>query len=84
MATVLTTDEADPLMKRAMRRRADGSRGQRARELRAGIGDPAVRDALDPLSTCLAERFGGDIALGTGPVAAGGPHDIALGEDRAG
>ncbi|MBC6458165.1 hypothetical protein [Actinomadura sp. HBU206391] len=57
---------------------------RRVLELRPKIGDPAARDALDLLATCLAERFGGEIALagGTGPIPAGGTTDIALGEDR--
>ncbi|NGO14130.1 hypothetical protein G5C60_42700 [Streptomyces sp. HC44] len=58
---------------------------RRVRELRTKIGDPAVRDALDLLAACLEERFGGDIALGSGPVAAGGgATDIALGDDGNG
>jgi hypothetical protein len=57
---------------------------RRIRDLRTKIGDPAVRDALDLLATCLGERFGGDIALGSGPVAAGGTTDIALGENGEG
>lgn len=58
---------------------------QRARELRSKIGDPAVRDALALLESCLAARFGGDIALGApGPIPAGGPTDIALGTNRPG
>jgi hypothetical protein len=57
---------------------------ERVRAVRAKVGDPAVRDALDLLATCLAERFGGDIALadGTGAVPTAGATDIALGEDR--
>lgn len=56
----------------------------RVRELRSRIGDPGVREALGLLDACLEVRFGGDIALGTGPVSAGGgPHDITLGADRA-
>ncbi|MFI0479467.1 hypothetical protein [Actinomadura sp. 9N215] len=52
---------------------------QRARDLRSKIGDPAVRDALALLETCLAARFGGDIALGApGPMPSAGPTDIAL------
>ncbi|MFI0479471.1 hypothetical protein [Actinomadura sp. 9N215] len=51
-----------------------------ARELRTKITDPGVREALDLLAAHLADRFGGDIALG-GPVAAGGPTDIALSTD---
>ncbi|GHG98832.1 hypothetical protein [Streptomyces lanatus] len=54
-----------------------------AQELRPKIGDARVRDALGLLARCLEERFAGDVALGTSSVAAGGPHDIALGEDRA-
>ncbi|MFG2027753.1 hypothetical protein [Streptomyces sp. NPDC048825] len=57
---------------------------RRARELRTKIGDPAVRDALDLLAACLEERFGGDIALGSGPLVAGGATDIALGEGGEG
>lgn len=49
-------------------------------ELRAEIGDPEVRDALDLLGAALSERFGGDVALGdTAAVPVGGPTDIALG-----
>ncbi|MDO0931124.1 hypothetical protein QQY66_05300 [Streptomyces sp. DG2A-72] len=54
---------------------------RRIRELRPKIGDPAVREALDLLARALEDRFGADIALGTGPVSPGGPHDIALGAD---
>lgn len=58
---------------------------RRILELRPKIGDPAVRDALDLLAACLTDRFGGDIGLSsTGPVAAGGPTDIALGRSRHG
>ena len=56
---------------------------QRTRELRTKVGDPEAREALDLLAICLGDRFGGDVALGTGPVSAGGPHDVALGADRA-
>ncbi|GKQ41110.1 hypothetical protein ALMP_76290 [Streptomyces sp. A012304] len=52
-------------------------------DLRSRIGDPAVRDALDLLATCLIDRSGGDIALGrTDDVPAGGPTDLALGGGR--
>ncbi|MFI0482949.1 hypothetical protein [Actinomadura sp. 9N215] len=51
---------------------------RRAASLRAKIGDPAVRDALDVLAAHLEDRFAGDIELGTGPAAAGGPTDVAL------
>ncbi|GKQ41112.1 hypothetical protein [Streptomyces sp. A012304] len=51
----------------------------RVRELATKVGDPEVRKALDLLAHALADRFGADVALGAGPVAAGGPHDIALG-----
>ncbi|MGH3242895.1 MAG: hypothetical protein ACRDNL_21130, partial [Spirillospora sp.] len=58
---------------------------QHARELRSKIGDPAVRDALALLETCLAARSGGDIALGTpGPMPVAGPTDIALNTNRPG
>ncbi|MEV1083920.1 hypothetical protein AB0I98_37875 [Streptomyces sp. NPDC050211] len=57
---------------------------RRVLELRPKIGDLAVREALDLLAAVLSERFGGDIALGTGSAPAGGPQDIALGEGRAG
>ncbi|TDD32261.1 hypothetical protein E1287_23440 [Actinomadura sp. KC06] len=57
---------------------------QRTRELRLKIADPAVRDALDLLGNCLAHRFGGDIALGTGPAPAAGPTDIALSRQQGG
>jgi hypothetical protein len=53
---------------------------QAVRRLHTRIHDPAVRDALDLLAACLAERFGGDIALGGATGSAGGPHDIALAE----
>lgn len=53
---------------------------RRAADLRSRIDDPAVRDALDLLGTCLADRFGQDIALGTGSGTAGSATDIALGE----
>ncbi|MGH3389121.1 MAG: hypothetical protein ACRDOO_09615, partial [Actinomadura sp.] len=56
---------------------------QRVRELRARIGDPEVREVLALLEACLAYRFDADIALGAGPVSAGGPTDIALDADRA-
>ncbi|MER7372418.1 hypothetical protein [Streptomyces lanatus] len=56
----------------------------RVRELRTKVGDPAVRDALDLLATCLEERFGQDITLGSGPRTAGGTTDIALGENGEG
>ncbi|WUI00849.1 hypothetical protein OHR68_03245 [Spirillospora sp. NBC_00431] len=55
---------------------------QHARRLRTKITHPGVRDALDLLSSHLADRFGGDIALGTGPMSAGGPTDIALDTGR--
>ncbi|MGH3242898.1 MAG: hypothetical protein ACRDNL_21145 [Spirillospora sp.] len=55
-----------------------------ASALRAKIGDPEVRTALDLLIACLSDRFGGDIAIGTGPVAAGGPTDIAVSQDLNG
>ncbi|MFI0367482.1 hypothetical protein ACH35V_06355 [Actinomadura sp. 1N219] len=57
---------------------------QRTRELRLKIGDPVVRDALELLGNCLAHRFGGDIALGTGPAPAAGPTDIALSRQQNG
>ncbi|MFI0479469.1 hypothetical protein [Actinomadura sp. 9N215] len=58
---------------------------QQARSLREKIGDPAVREALDLLAAHLADRFGGDIALGAGPAAATpGTTDIALNADRQG
>jgi hypothetical protein len=56
---------------------------QRVRELRARIGDPEVREALALSEACLAYRFEAEIELGSGPVPAAGPADIALGEDRA-
>jgi hypothetical protein len=52
---------------------------KQVRDLLPQIGDPAVRDALDALASGLEDRFGGDIALGDGPVSAGGPQDVALG-----
>jgi hypothetical protein len=53
---------------------------KRARELLSLIGEPEVRDALEALAACLEVRFGGDIALGHGPVFADGPQDIVLGD----
>ncbi|WP_210590400.1 hypothetical protein [Streptomyces sp. GESEQ-35] len=53
---------------------------QRVRDVLPLIGDPAVRDALDALAACLGDRFGGDIALGHGPVSQGGPQDITISE----
>ncbi|WP_155059468.1 hypothetical protein [Streptomyces blattellae] len=56
---------------------------RRIRELRPKIGDPAVRDALDLLTACLSERFGGDIALGhTTPAPTAGPTDLAVSTDH--
>ncbi|MGW0824426.1 hypothetical protein [Streptomyces sp. NPDC002845] len=52
------------------------------RELRTKVADLTVRTALDLLADALADRFGADIALGSGPVATGGPYDIALSADR--
>lgn len=52
------------------------------RQLRTKIGDPAVREALGLLDHALTDRFGADIALGSGPAATAGPHDLALGPDR--
>ncbi|MGC9541321.1 hypothetical protein [Streptomyces sp. UG1] len=54
-------------------------------DVRSVVGDAEVDSALVVLHGCLQERSGGDIALGaTGPVAAGGATDIALGESGAG
>ncbi|MFI0479473.1 hypothetical protein [Actinomadura sp. 9N215] len=53
----------------------------RALQLRAKIGDRDVTTALDLLVAALSERFGGEIALGPGPMAAGGTTDIALAQD---
>ncbi|GHJ38675.1 hypothetical protein [Streptomyces sp. TS71-3] len=53
-----------------------------ATRLRARIGDPEVRDLLGLLGSGLSERFGGEIALGSGESSAtgpAGPTDLALG-----
>ncbi|MGH3392186.1 MAG: hypothetical protein ACRDOO_25205 [Actinomadura sp.] len=55
---------------------------QRVRELLARIGDPEVREVLALSEACLAHRFEAEIELGSGPVPAAGPADIALGADR--
>ncbi len=54
---------------------------QRVRDLRTKMGDPVLRDAPHLLAACLRERFGGDIALGSGPVTVSAATDIALGKD---
>ncbi|WP_049580925.1 hypothetical protein, partial [Streptomyces sp. SBT349] len=74
---------ARALLERPMLHFAPGDLA-RVDEVRTRVGAPDVREALDLLSECLDERFGGDIALGTagGPVPAAGPHDIGLSVER--
>ncbi|WP_328504716.1 hypothetical protein OG828_47510 [Streptomyces sp. NBC_00457] len=43
-----------------------------------------MRDALDLLGACLADRFSGDIALGKGSKSPGSATDIALGARNGG
>ncbi|WP_049568441.1 hypothetical protein [Streptomyces sp. SBT349] len=72
---------ARALLERPMVRGGPGD-VRRVDELRRAVADPAVRQPLDLLATCLAERFGADIALAPPSAFPSDPTGIALGHDH--